>query len=102
MTHEMTAQVMVANPQITAVVTGSQGYVLESSARQASPPSPTGTTTVATRIAGTPNKAETMMVWRGRDGTSAARMAIIIAMPANCSIVTKPSTIMVPSSLTIE
>src|SRR4029450_8509260 len=101
MTHEMTGHVMMANPQITAVVTGSQGYVLESSARQASPPSPTGTTTVATRIAGTPNKAETMMGGRGRGGPSAGGMAIIIALPANCSMVTKPSTIIGPSSLTI-
>ena len=68
MTHEMTVHVMMAKPHIMAAVAGSQGYASESSARHASPPSATGTTSVVTRIIGTPNKAVTMMVRRGRRG----------------------------------
>ena len=85
MIREMTAHVMTPKPQIMTRLAGSHGYAPESNVRHASPP-PIGTTTVVTRIIGTPNNAVTMTVRRGEDGMSAARIATIIDMPHSCNI----------------
>ena len=82
----MTAQVMMPKPQMISIVLGSHGKTPESSARHTSPSPVKGSNATVTRIIGAPIKAVTSAVRRGEDGMSAARMAIIIAMPLNCSI----------------
>lgn len=68
------------------MVEGSHGNTPESSERQASPPSPVGTTSTVMAIIGTPPIAVTRAVRRADEGTSAARMAACMAMPANGTI----------------